>query len=97
VPDSIEEKILDLHRSKRDLASDLLEGDRGQRQVVRGRPAEFDTGIIAQLSSTVVQVKPTLSMKTVRVSIATPRLASNLRTTSSAIALPITGLRRPEN
>jgi len=26
VRDSIEEKILDLHRSKRDLASDLLEG-----------------------------------------------------------------------
>ncbi|MBB4199662.1 SNF2 family DNA or RNA helicase [Rhodoblastus sphagnicola] len=26
VSDSIEEKILDLHRAKRDLASDLLEG-----------------------------------------------------------------------
>ena len=44
VRDSIEEKILDLHRAKRDLASDLLEGSEISARLTDDDPLDLIRG-----------------------------------------------------
>ena len=50
--DSIEEQILRLHRDKRDLASELLEGTETTGAVERGGVAGFDPGVNRPTQST---------------------------------------------